>query len=142
VVLATYRPGEGVGHVVGDASIRGLLTDQVRLAGALLDAKDAAAREPYGMLAAELLHFACNVLWDAAGGGFLDRAEPGDPLKPFALNCDAARVLARAAAESGEPIFRERARETLEALERDARGDADATVLALAVADARGAGLK
>jgi uncharacterized protein YyaL (SSP411 family) len=115
--------------------VRGLLTDHIRLAEALLDAHDASARIPYEMLAEELLHHCCRVMWDPSGGGFFDRADPEDPLKPFELNCRAARVLARAAAESGEPHFGERARATLAALRAGPPprgGEAAALALALA----------
>ena len=105
-VLVSYKPGDGVGHVAEDPSVRGLLTDHVRLAEALFDAHEASARVPYEMLAEELLHHCCRVMWDLPGGGFFDRADPDDPLKPFELNCRAARVLARAAAESGDADLR------------------------------------
>jgi hypothetical protein len=136
-VLLSYKPGDGVGHVAEDPSVRGLLTDHVRLAEALFDAHDASARIPYEMLAEELLHYCCRVMWDRSGGGFFDRADPDDPLKPFELNCRAARVLARAAAESGEPMFEERARATLAALQTGPRpraGEAAALALALGAA--------
>jgi uncharacterized protein YyaL (SSP411 family) len=137
VVLATYRPGNGVGHVCDDPDLRGLLVDHVWLAEALMDACDATAREPYGMLAAELLHYCVRVLWDANGGGFFDRAEPAQPLKPFALNCRAARTLRRAAEACGEPMFGERAATTLQALTPAARlHRPDAAALALALLDA------
>jgi uncharacterized protein YyaL (SSP411 family) len=137
VVLATYRPGNGVGHVCDDPDFRGLLVDHVWLAEALMDAYDATAREPYGMLAAELLHYCVRVLWDANGGGFFDRAEPAQPLKPFALNCRAARTLRRAAEVCGEPMFGERASTTLQALTPAARlHQSDAAALALALLDA------
>jgi uncharacterized protein YyaL (SSP411 family) len=133
-VLVSYKPGDGVGHVAEDPSVRGLLTDHVRLAEALLDAHEASARIPYGMLAEELLHHCCRVMWDEPGGGFFDRADPADPLKPFELNCRAARVLARAAAQSGEPIFEDRAQATLAALQAGPRPrGAEAAALALAL---------
>jgi uncharacterized protein len=133
-VLVSYKPGDGVGHVAEDPSVRGLLTDHVRLAEALLDAHEATARIPYEMLAEELLHHCCRVMWDLPGGGLFDRADPEDPLKPFELNCRAARVLARAAAESGEPIFEDRAQATLAALQAGPRPrGAEAAALALAL---------
>jgi uncharacterized protein YyaL (SSP411 family) len=139
VVLATYRPGHGVGHVCDDPELRGLLVDHVWLAGALMDAYDATAREPYGMLAAELMHYALRVMWDDVSGGFFDRVEPAHPLKPFALNCRAARMLHRAAEVCGEPMFGERAAATLRALTpASTRLDRrDAAALALAVLDAQ-----
>lgn len=139
VVLATYRPGNGVGHVCDEPDLRGLLVDQVWLAEALMDACDATAREPYGMLAAELLHYCVHALWDANGGGFFDRVEPAHPLKPFALNCRAARTLRRAAEVCGEPMFGERAQTTLQALTPAVpRHPVDAAALTLALLDAEG----
>jgi uncharacterized protein YyaL (SSP411 family) len=139
VVLATYRPGNGVGHVCDDPELRGFLVDQVWLAEALIDAYDATAREPYGMLGAELLHYSIRVMWDDVNGGFFDRAEPAHPLKPFALNCRAARILSRGAEVCGEPMFGERAAATLAALTPASAGldRLDAAALALAVLDAR-----
>ena len=68
------------------------------------------------MMAEELAHYAIRLMWDEAGGGFLDRAaEPAGgepeiglmrrPLKPFALNCDASRTLRRLALASGDHEF-------------------------------------
>ena len=55
VLLATYKPGEGVAHY-HDASgeVRGLLSDQVHAAWALLHVHDATGDETYLMLAEEL----------------------------------------------------------------------------------------
>ncbi len=138
VVLATYRPGHGVGHVCDDPDLRGLLVDQVWLAEALMDAHEATALEPYQMLAAELLHYCVRELWDVKGGGFFDRVEPAQPLKPFVLNCRAARTLRRGAEVCGEPMFAERAAATLQALAPASRlHRIDAAALALAMLDAR-----
>jgi uncharacterized protein len=122
VLLSTYRPGEGVAHV-HDASgeVRGLLTDQVHAAWALLHLYDATANETYIMLAEELARTALRTHWDARAGGFLDRAPGGpdgigrlkDPVKPLALNCLAARVLSRLAALTGRDELQARALETL-----------------------------
>jgi hypothetical protein len=79
------------------------------------------------------------VLWDTNGGGFFDRVEPAHPLKPFALNCRAARTLRRAAEVCGEPMFGERAQTTLQALTPAApRHPVDAAALTLALLDAEG----
>jgi uncharacterized protein YyaL (SSP411 family) len=139
VVLATYRPGDGVGHVCDDPDLRGLLVDQVWLAEALMDAHEATALEPYQMLAAELLHYCVRELWDVKGGGFFDRVEPAQPLKPFVLNCRAARTLRRGAEVCGEPMFAQRAAATLQALAPASRlHRIDAAALALAMLDAGG----
>ena len=109
VLLAGYRPGEGVAHfVAGGGEVRGLLTDHVHAAWALLDFDEATGNETYGMLAEELMRTAVRTLWDPVGGGFVDR-QPGpddvglliEPLKPLGLNCLAARTLHRLAAPYG-----------------------------------------
>jgi uncharacterized protein YyaL (SSP411 family) len=126
IVLLTYRPGAGVAHYFdGTARVAGLLCDQVHVAAALLDAHDASGNVVYEMLAEELMRYSLRVMWDERDGGFFDRApEPPeaelgrlkDRLKPFGLNCHAARVLWRLAASSGEPEFRDRTCELLDAL--------------------------
>ena len=65
-------------------------------------------------------------LWRPELGGFLDRLpiderrrrhrSLADPLVPFAVNCQAARVLARLARETGDDRLRDTAAETLAAL--------------------------
>jgi uncharacterized protein YyaL (SSP411 family) len=119
VLLANYRPGEGVGHCGG--GVRGLLTDNLAMAAACLDAWEAAAQMPHRMMAEELVHYVLRTMWDGEGGGFFDRAPAaiqGDPagvvsLKPFVLNCDAAVVLERLASQTGDTGLSTRARETL-----------------------------
>ena len=84
--------------------VRGLLSDQVHAAWALLHVHDATGDETYLMLAEELARTALRTHWDGHGGGFLDHAPGGaddigllrDPVKPLALNCLAARVLVAA----------------------------------------------
>jgi uncharacterized protein len=122
VLLATYKPGQGVAHY-HDASgeVRGLLSDQVHAAWALLHVHDATGDETYLMLAEELARTALRTHWDARGGGFLDHAPGGpddigllvDPVKPLTLNCLAARVLSRLATLTGREELQARALETL-----------------------------
>ena len=143
VVLDSYERGGGIAHQANDGeSVRGLLADQVRVSGALLDLYGATDRDAYLDMAQELMRYALRRLWDAAtGGGFLDRvAMPDDvgllrePLKPFAANCEAARVLARLARLTEQPDLRQRAVLTLASQNGVARGhgvDAAAYVLAL-----------
>jgi uncharacterized protein len=124
MLLTTYRPGEGVAHYLdGTPRVRGLLTDHVALVLALLDAQEASGGEPYEMLAEELAHHMLQTMWDGEAGGFFDRApEPVEVgllqarRKPFVLNSDAARALARLARTSGEPEFRLRAEATARTL--------------------------
>ncbi len=130
LAVACYRPGEGIAHCLDvTPSIRGLLDDQVAMAGALLDAHEATGNIVYEMMAQELAHFAIRVMWDDESGGFFDRAvaEQGElvgrmreRVKPFAANCEAARVLKRLATAKGDHDFGARAAATLEAVELSA----------------------
>lgn len=124
VVLAAYRPGIGLAHAADEeaAPVRGLLSDHVRAAAALIWAHAATGRLPYSMLAAELMYFAIRTMWDEDDGGFFDRAlEPGiveegllrERVKPFALNCEAARVLARLSIITGNDESHARAEATM-----------------------------
>lgn len=117
VTLATYRPGGGIAHTVaGDPPVRGLLSDHVQMSAAFLEAEAVTGRDAYLDLAHELMRFALRTMWDDASGGFHDRASPPEgmaelgllrvPVKPFLTNCEAARVLARLAAATGEPDLR------------------------------------
>jgi uncharacterized protein YyaL (SSP411 family) len=121
-VVRSYRPGEGLAHHVDEhAGVRGLLTDQVHAAAALVDLHEATANPTYSMLAEELMRTALRELWDAEGGGFVDRPTTtpeaigllGSPLKPLAANCAAARVLARLARLTGDLELQQRAVATL-----------------------------
>jgi hypothetical protein len=103
IVAAAYRPGDGIAQHIGQPdAVRGRLGDQVRTASALLAAYHATGRLPYAMLAEELMQFARRMLWKADAGGFLDWHGDGTLVpreeRPFALNCEAARVLRRLAA--------------------------------------------
>ncbi|MEO5895601.1 MAG: DUF255 domain-containing protein [Vicinamibacterales bacterium] len=111
VVLATYRPGQGVAHCTG--GVRGLLTDHVAMISAHLDAWDRTGNVVYQMMAEELARFIERRLRDEARGGFLDRAAGNDDeigllasqLRPFELNCEAALALGRLAALSPDSGF-------------------------------------
>jgi uncharacterized protein YyaL (SSP411 family) len=101
VLLACYKPGDGVGHQV-EGHVRGLLADQIAVLTALLDAHDLTGSEPYQMMAEEIGHYAVRALADETAGGFFDRAPRPDDLgllrlrrKPFAANADAAVALSR-----------------------------------------------
>jgi uncharacterized protein YyaL (SSP411 family) len=118
VLLSSYKPGEGVAHHAG--RVRGLLGDQVAMAAASLEAWEATGRMPYRMMAEELMHYAIRTMGEQ-DGGFRDRAaderEPVVPaVTPFLLNCEAAIVLQRLAAATGERAFAERAATTLDAV--------------------------
>ena len=151
VVGETYERGGGVAHAVGGAangSVRGLLADQVEVSAALLEAYGVAGRDVHLDVAQELMRFAMRALWDDAGGGFVDRVvADGDvgllrePLKPFDLNCAAARVLVRLAGLTGSGDFRDRAAAALAAVRSDARRRGiDAAPWVLAALDLRSSG--
>ena len=122
VLLASYKPGDGVAHSA--AGVRGLLTDQISMATATLDAWESTGNVVYRMMAEELMHFAIRTMWDEEGRGFFDRAPDQDAvgdlprlaaLKPFVLNCEAAVVLRRLAEEANDSLFGRKAVETLAA---------------------------
>jgi uncharacterized protein YyaL (SSP411 family) len=126
VLLSCYRPGHGVAHDNdGHPGVRGLLNDQVLMAAACLDAHEVTENIVYEMMAEELMHFAVRTMWNDERGGFFDRAACSDDeavglmrtrLSPFVTNCDAAQLLYRLAATSGDHDFRTRADETLAAM--------------------------
>ena len=126
LVVACYRPGAGIAHCLdGSASVRGLLDDQIAMAAAHLDAHAATGNVVYEMMAQELAHYAVRTMWDEDKGGFFDRSVPEaaervglmrERLKPFAGNCDAARVLKRLAGSKGDHKFGAQAEATLAAM--------------------------
>jgi uncharacterized protein YyaL (SSP411 family) len=123
VVLACYRPGQGVAHYFdGTARVRGLLPDQIASVTALLDAHDVTDGEPYQMMAEELGHYAIREMWDERSGGFFDRAATPEDVgllrsrrKPCVGNADAAVALARLQRVSREFDFSEYAAGALRA---------------------------
>jgi len=130
-IVRSYRPGEGVAHYVDEhAGVRGLLTDQVHAARALLDLHEATANPTYSMMAEELMRTAIRTLWDPVGQGFFDRPLEGpdalgllaSPLKPLSANCVAAVVLARLSRLTGDTELQQRALQTLASLAPVYRG--------------------
>ena len=119
VVVPAYTPGDGVAHAGArgaEAPVRGLLTDQIHVASALIWAHAATGQLPYSMLAAELLQFAIRTMWDERAGGFRDRVSAEDPIVPFELNCHAACTLDRLAVLTGDRAYQDRARAILQSL--------------------------
>lgn len=119
VIVPAYTPGGGVGHVTdaeGHETVRGLLTDQIHVASALIWAHAATGELPYSMLAAEVMQFALRTMWDDATGSFRDRLDAHDPVMPFELNCHAACVLDRLAVLTGDAAYQDRARTILQSL--------------------------
>lgn len=109
VVGHAYQPGEGMSEDVGGSAPGTRLSDQVSSASALLAAYGITARLPYSMLAEELIRFALRTMWDEQEGGFFAAADRRDPQKPFAANCDTARVLCRLAALHLDGSYRDAA---------------------------------
>ncbi|HZB25564.1 MAG TPA: hypothetical protein VE379_05505, partial [Vicinamibacterales bacterium] len=129
VVIGAYRPGAGVAHCVSAGEeVRGLLEDQVAMAAALIDAFEATGNVVYEMMAEELARQTLLACRDERGGGFFDRAASDADVgllrrrvKPFVANCEAARMLRRLAAASGDSEFAGLADEALAAAAREAR---------------------
>jgi uncharacterized protein len=126
VLLATYRPGQGVAHCTG--GVRGLLTDHAAMAAAHLDAWDLTGDVVYQMMAQELAQFAVRTM-TTGEGAFSDRATLDDdtpigllhqPLRPFALNCEIADVLHRLTRATEDPAWHQLAVRALDAVEPDA----------------------
>jgi uncharacterized protein YyaL (SSP411 family) len=127
IVGAAYRPGSGIAQDVSQPNgARGRLGDHVRAASALLTAYERTGRLPYAMLAEELVQFARRTLWDETDGGFYE--QPGTDVKPFALNCEAARTLCRLAALHRAQEY---AKAAVIAPDADYGGDAARTLSAL-----------
>ena len=123
-----YAPGEGMRHSYfqGKAKGSGLLTDQVNMAYALLDAYEITGKAAYIVAAEDIMNFAHEVLYDEAEGGFMDAAANSDatgllsvPTKPIedspipSGNSVAAIVLDRLYYLTEEPRYREWAEGTL-----------------------------
>jgi uncharacterized protein YyaL (SSP411 family) len=132
VVLQSYKPGAGVAHYFdGAAHVRGLLDDQMTMAAAHLDAFDLTGNVVYAMMAEELALYAIRTMWDGEGDGFFDRViDPRrdvglltQPLKPFAANCAAARMLRRLSRASGSGEFADYAERTLGAVAAQAASE-------------------
>jgi hypothetical protein len=117
VVGQSYARGEGIGHRVDtDQPLRGLLDDQVSVSEVLCEVYAATDRDVYLDLAQELMLFATRSLSDGRSGALVDRAVAADdvgllrhPITPFALNCRAARMLARLGHMAGRADLREQA---------------------------------
>ena len=134
IVGGAYHPGEGIGR-------RRSLGDQIWAASVLLTGYEATGRLPYAMLAEELIQTTRRVAWDERAGGFFD-VEAGAATKPFAANCEAARVLCRLAALHQDDEYRAAA---VIAPDADYKADAERVLAyassAPAAADARGSSM-
>ena len=109
-----YQPGGGVAHYFdGTPHVRGLLDDQVAMAAASLDAFEATGNVVYEMMAQELALYSMRTMWDGERAASSIAPVPEadervglmrERLKPFAANCDAARVLKRSPEQRRSPI--------------------------------------
>ncbi len=118
-----YAPKSGVAHclVSGKPMVFGLLADAVFIAAALLDLGDAVGQTVYVELAEELMRAGLRRFWDTTEAGFVDRVRTsagagdvgllGEPLKPFAANVQAARLLSRLAERTHDATLAARAAE-------------------------------
>jgi hypothetical protein len=107
LIAAAYRPGEGLVHDLDSPhGARGHLADHMSTAAALLSAYVLTWRLPYGMLAEELVQFARRALWDEQHTSFRESPDAVTESRPFALNCDAVRVLCRLAALHHDDDYR------------------------------------
>jgi uncharacterized protein YyaL (SSP411 family) len=107
LIAAAYRPGEGLVHDLDAPNgARGHLDDHMCTAAALLSAYVLTWRLPYGMLAEELVQFARRSLWDDELASFRESPAAVTDSHPFALNCEAARVLCRLAALHHDDDYR------------------------------------
>jgi hypothetical protein len=130
IVLAAYRPSQGVAHWFANGRVgdERLLADQVAVASAMLDAHEIGGDGAHVMMAEELMLTAIRTLWDAPAQAFRDRVQgPGDVGRlatarhPLDANSHAALVLARLADRAGKPEYRARALDVIRALAPAAR---------------------
>jgi uncharacterized protein YyaL (SSP411 family) len=123
-LLAAYRPGHGIAHMVDEGHrCPRLLADQIAIGEALLAAHAMTGDEPYRMMAEELGHYALGA-FAAPGGGFFDRVrESGDVglLRELRVayhdNCEAAAFFARLCGVSDEAAFAGVAEQALSSVE-------------------------
>jgi uncharacterized protein YyaL (SSP411 family) len=131
ILAEAWNPEKGFAHRVGPAKAKGLegvLDDQVFAAVALLDAYELTLDPRYFERAVRAVDLTLEKYWDDGAGGFFDRARDAAPLgglevrrKPLqdspsaGANSVAAIVLNRLHSLTGEPLYRERAQQTLEA---------------------------
>ena len=128
LIAAAYRPGEGLVHDLDSPhGARGHLADHMSTAAALLSAYVLTWRLPYGMLAEELVQFARRALWDDEHASFRESPDAITESRPFALNCDAVRVLCRLAALHHDDDYRHVA---VVAADANYKADADRILVA------------
>lgn len=127
IIAQGWSDSRGFQHRIGGEKIEGMLDDQIFMAGALLDAYELTLHRSYFALAERTMLLAIEKYGDAERGGFFDRAADAAPMggldvrrKPFqdsptpGTNSAAAIVLERLCAFTGNALYRDWARLTLE----------------------------
>jgi uncharacterized protein YyaL (SSP411 family) len=128
MLAEAWSDARGFAHRVGGARLDGSLDDQIFAGLALLDAYEATLDRKYFDVARRATDFAIAEYFDAAGGGFFDRASGAPPMgglevrrKPLqdsptpGANSSAAILLDRLHGYAGDARYRECAEATLEA---------------------------
>ena len=128
ILAEAWNEEKGFNHRVGGPLVAGLLDDQIFGVLALLDAYEATLDKRYFTVAERAMQLAIQKYGDAEGGGFFYRASDAPPMgglevrrKAFqdsptpSTNSEAAIVLARLYAFTGNELYREWAHRTLEA---------------------------
>ena len=118
----SYDPGQGMFHywVAGQAHLPGVLTDQVYMARALLDAFEHTGQRTYLEWAVELAQIIHRDYLNARSGAFFDKRAEADAFgrlkdrqTPLAENAAAAHLLIRLARLTGDDAYRQRAKAIL-----------------------------
>jgi uncharacterized protein YyaL (SSP411 family) len=128
ILAEAWDASKGFLHRVGGPRLEGTLDDQVFAVAALLDAYEATLDSRYFETAERAMKLTIERFGDSEGGGFFDRAKDAAPMgglevrrKPLqdsptpGANSIAAIVLDRLYAFTGEKLYREWAKKTLEA---------------------------
>jgi uncharacterized protein YyaL (SSP411 family) len=123
-----WDPHKGFLHRIGGPRLEGALDDQVFAIAALLDAYEATLEPRYFEIAERAMKLTIERFGDAEGGGFYDRAKDAAPMGGLAVrrkplqdsptpgaNAVGAIVLDRLYAFTGEKLYREWSKKTLEA---------------------------
>ncbi len=118
-----YQPGRGLAHFLRDGHARqfGLLADQVFFADALLEAFLTTGAPRYLAQAETIIADAIRLLEDDQGGGYVDRPPTAPslgllkfPHKDLRVNAALSMVLTDMLYLTGNPLYRDRARNLLQ----------------------------
>jgi len=115
-------PKLGMHHKYNKSPTPGTLSDQVRMATALMDAFEVTGQRRYLDKARSLVDLAVENLYDRTNGGFFDVKGSGSPvqkrIRPPIENSIAAELLVRLQTSTGEVRYSDLAQSTLEAFAR------------------------